>query len=160
MTLDLMGIPTDLALYDSQGELLYNPDSNSANVLNPSQDSEYNVTQRTATEEEQQVAQSLLDLIRNDLCEVDDFGSNLSLADEVNVFDSEASNEDAYYSVTLNGGKNGHGLWSNYLSSLSDLMLRLESTFQDAYIRRFESDCPDDVFTVEIAFLPYVNQVE
>lgn len=148
MILDLMGVPTDLPLYDKDGNQLTGIDVNIDYV----------------DETEVQELQKLLDLVKRELSEVDDIGTDLSVSDDVNVYDFDPEREGTtgqeYYTVTIFGGKNGSGIWSNYLRVLSELLLRLEAAFDDAWVRKMDIDVTDDVFSVEIAVLTWKDQLE
>lgn len=158
MTLDLMGIPTDLPLYDSQGNLIELPDSN-ANLMEFNGD-QYQFSERESTADEKKESDKLLSIVKEQLSQVDDIGADLTVSDIVNVYayDCEEGNRE-YYTVTIFGGKNGSGVWSNYLRTLTDLVLRLEAVFDDVWIRKWEIDTADDVFDIEIAVLTYLTQL-
>lgn len=146
--MNLGGIPTEMPLYDQQGNLIQEPTT----ML--SQPEELSVVQP-----EDLAAMDILEQIKTILTEVDDIGAELSCSDQINVFDyaTDGNNVDReYYTFTIFGGKNGHGLWSNYLKVFSDLMLRLEAQFEDAWITGVKIDSSDDVFDVEVAILPYM----
>lgn len=154
MTLNLMGIPTDLPLYDSEGNIIQEP--NSFDYM-PAED---NFIERPSTQQETQQAQALLAIVKEQLSKVDDIGADLTVSDLVNVFaEPYEGGSREYYTVQLFGGKNGRGIWSNYLKVLADLVLRLESTFDDVWIHKFSVDTLDDVFEVEIGVLTYLNQL-
>lgn len=147
MVMNLMGVPTDLPIYDQQGNLISDPSF---------QEDFVEFSERESTEAEKQKADELITKVREQLAQVDDIGADLTVSDLVNAY-SYASEEDdqEYFTVTVFGGKNGNGIWSNYLKVLADLVLRLESEFDDVWIRKWNIDTLDDVFDVEIAILTF-----
>lgn len=148
MLMNLGGIPTEMPIYDQQGNLIQEPITLFSQPEEP-----------LAIQPEDLAAMDILEQVKTILIEVDDIGAELSCSDQINVFDyaTDGNNIDReYYSFTIFGGENGHGLWSNYLKVLSDLMLRLEAQFEDAWIIEANVDCTDDVFNVEVAILPYM----
>ena len=153
MVMNLMGIPTDLPLYDQQGNLIASPDTD----MNLTEfDKGYESSERESTAEEKQLADNLLNMVKEQLAEVDDIGADLTVSDLVNVYNYDVEEGDReYYTVTIFGGKNGSGIWSNYLKVMADLVLRLEAEFDDVWIRKWNIDSADDVFDVEIAILEY-----
>lgn len=148
MVLDLMGIPTNLPLYDSEG-----------NIVNEVPELNYTSQEVSSEEVEQETAAAnARTIVKTALLGANTVGSNLSVDEEVNVYphkSAEGNENDVYYGVLIHGGKNGHGLWSNYLDSLADVMLRIECECLDAWIRKIEIDVPDDVFTAEIGIYPF-----
>lgn len=148
MVMNLMGMPTDLPLYDQQGNLISEPGFNmDLTVLDE---------QRDSTPEEKEMSDKLISIFREKLAEIDDIGTDLRVSEIVKVYDAYESEDDEtleYYTATVFGGKNGSGLWSNYLKTLSELTLRLESEFNDVWIRKFDIDSADDVFEVEVAVM-------
>ena len=156
MVMNLMGIPTDLPLYDQKGNLIESP-VNDMNLM----DFDGDLSEKESTAEEKQLADTLLSMVREQLAEVDDIGTDLTASDLVDVYDYNAEEgEREYYTVTIFGGKNGSGIWSNYLKTLYELVLRLEAKFDDVWIRKWNIDTVDDVFDVEIAILTYYSQLE
>lgn len=143
MFMNLGGVIQDLPMYDQQGNLVYDPENN-----------------QDAFDSE--IAVKLVDLVRSELGKIDDIGTNLTCSDEVNVYDAFDSNctDNEYYSVTLSGGMNGSGLWSNYLKVLSELVLHMEAAFENVWVRNFDIDCVDDVFNVELGIMPYATQLD
>ena len=107
-------------------------------------------------------AKKLHQMVSDVIAELDNFGTDLRCDDEVNIYaaDPESGIDHNYYSVKLYGGLNGNGIWSNYFKLLSDLMLRLEAMFYDAWIIELNPDCLDDVFSVVIGIYSFNNQLE
>lgn len=107
-------------------------------------------------------AKKLHQMVSDTIAELDDVGTSLSCDPEVSIYnpDPQSDYDRNYYSVTVYGGLNGTGIWSNYFKSLSDLMLRLESKFEDVWVIEFISDCTDDAFGVRIGIYPFINQLE
>lgn len=159
MVLNLMGIPTNLPLYDSQGNLIQDDYFNMNFIESDSLAQDF--SERESTEQEQRDACILLNLVREQLAMIDNIGADLLVSEDVSVYSYEDPNtpDSIYYAISVHGGKNGSGLWSNYFKSLADLMLRLESIFNDVWIRKWNVDCPDDVFDVEVAICPYLSQL-
>lgn len=152
MVMNLMGVPTDVPLYDCNGNpIQYDPHDDSLMNFEYC----YEFEDRESTEEDKRQSDSLLSIVRKELESIDLTGSDLRLSDLVNVYEYNIEGADSgeYYTVTVFGGKNGTGAWSDYLKSLSELVSRLESQFNDVWVRKWNIDVTDDVFDVEIAIL-------
>ena len=66
----------------------------------------------------------------------------------LDVINSEM-NRNGYYSfykVTVSGGKNGNGKWSEYFSSLSKFTDAVESNGMEIWLVKMHNDAFDDVF--------------
>lgn len=114
-----------------------------------------------ASDNEQKLAENLLTIVSEAIEETDSVGTELSVDPNVNVYDIDpnSSFDREYYSVTIYGGKNGSGIWSNYFKSLSDLMLRIEDKFEDAWIISLDVDTIDDVWAAQVGIYPYEGQI-
>lgn len=55
-----------------------------------------------------------------------------------------------YYILKLDGGLNGRGQFLFYLEDVAELVKRLMCRFSDVWLIKWENDCPDDVFYLEI----------
>lgn len=57
--------------------------------------------------------------------------------------------------VTFYGGDNSgtgdKGKWARYLTAIKELVESLETEFDYVWLIKLDVDCPDDVFTVQIA---------
>lgn len=108
-----------------------------------------------------QIAQSVYAKVNNIVTSATNEKVNLSLDPEISIYapDNHSSFNRNYYSVKLYGGLNGTGLWSNYFNALSNLMLKLESVFEDTWLIRFEQDCTDDAFAAVIGIYPHENEL-
>ena len=158
MLLNLMGTPTDLPLYDREGNLIERLDEQTSFAVNNGETC--TSSERPSTADEIEQANKLLELVRGKLKEVDDVGADLTVGDLVNVYDYPAEEGDReYYTAQIFGGKNGTGLWSDYLTVLADLIHRLEAEFDDVWIRKWNIDVADDVFDIEVAMLTYFGQL-
>lgn len=145
MVLDLSGVATNMPLYDQEGNLLQSNDS----LMYPdnSVDEDLDIIQ----------SQMILEVVADVINKIGDSKTNLSVSSDVNVYDYDWE-EDAnpfYYVLSLHGGLNGRGRWSNYLSTLLKMFSELENIFKDAWIIDFDVDAPDDVFDIEIGILPH-----
>lgn len=52
----------------------------------------------------------------------------------------------SFYKVTVSGGKNGNGKWSEYFSSLSKFTDEVESNGMEIWLVKMYNDVVDDVF--------------
>ena len=52
----------------------------------------------------------------------------------------------SFYKVTVSGGKNGNGKWSEYFSSLSKFTDAVESNGMEIWLVKMYNDVVDDVF--------------
>ena len=113
---------------------------------------------RIENQNEDKKANQIVEKICNILQEIETTGTNLVISDQVNVYDAcpECGFDRPYYMFAISGGLNGRGIWSNYFSTLSSLMLKLEAEFEDAWVSRLNVDCTDDVFDAEIGIYPYI----
>lgn len=145
MVLDLGGVATNMPLYDQQGNLLQPNDS----FMYPHND----------TDEDLDVIQSqmILEVVADVINKIGNSKTNLSLSPDVDVFDYdwEEGTNPFYYALSLHGGLNGRGQWSDYLSTLLKMFSELESIFEDVWIVNFNVDCSDDVFDIDIGILPH-----
>lgn len=144
MVMNVGGTPMNLTLYDQQG-----------NVLVPGDD----LVQEQDSEET--VALNLVTNVRELLAEIDQTGTNLEVSDEVSVYDNPEGADDwcsIYYSIKLIGGINGFGLWSNYFQALSNILLKLEAEYADAWVMNLNTDNADDVFEVEVGLFLWASQ--
>jgi hypothetical protein len=55
-------------------------------------------------------------------------------------------NNYGYFILELSGGKNGRGVWSEYLEDLSILFHNFSNKGYDAYMICLVNDCADDIF--------------
>lgn len=62
----------------------------------------------------------------------------------------EGNENEFHYVVHIHGGDNENGNWVDYLDDLTKLFIKLENTFDSAYLISMENDCPDDVHEVLI----------
>lgn len=69
----------------------------------------------------------------------------------------EDETDPSIFYVTISGGMNGNGKWSNYLTILHDLFIKLESVFEDAWVIEVWNDCLDDVFYVRVGIRAYFS---
>lgn len=155
MLMNLMGVPTDLPLYDPEGNWI--PGTGAT-----ANDNFY--SNEETSEADKELSRNILDqasgvlavVLETDESLATDTTANLSLSELVKVYsyyDPEGETSE-YYSITIHGGENGNGLWSAYLKALSNLLFGLESCFTDVWVRKIEIDCPDDVFELEVALIP------
>lgn len=145
MVLDLGGVATNMPLYDQEGNLLQSNDS----FMYPHNDAD----------EDLDVIQSqmILEVVADVINKIGKSKTNLSLSPDVDVFDYdwEEDTNPFYYVLSLHGGLNGRGQWSDYLSTLLKMFSELESIFEDVWIVNFNVDCSDDVFDIDIGILPH-----
>ena len=156
MYLNLNGVPTDFPLYA--------PDGTQLSIGEPFTDYEPHSFDDNGDEELKQ-AQNLLKIVRRIVDETEQVGTNLNYVDEnVNIYDDIGADGkptgEVYWSVTVGGGLNGRGIWSNYFKALSDFMIRMEAEFEDAWVIEVNPDCPDDVFYVTIGIRTFTNQLD
>lgn len=62
----------------------------------------------------------------------------------------ETNTDPAMFYVTICGGENGGGTWSNYFQVLHDLFIKLEDIFECVWVIELWNDCIDDVFYAKI----------
>lgn len=55
-------------------------------------------------------------------------------------------NNYGYFILELSGGKNGRGVWSEYLEDLSILFHNFSNKGYHAYLICLDNDCADDIF--------------
>ena len=156
MYLNLNGVPVDLPLYAPDGTKL-----SVGEVFDGEQPHSFDAN----GDEELKQAQCLLKIVRRLVHETEQIGTKLDYIDEnVNIYDEIGPDGeptgDVYWSVTVGGGLNARGIWSNYFKSLSDLMVRMEAEFLDAWVITVDPDCPDDVFYVTIGIRTFKDQLD
>ena len=140
MTMQLQGVPMPLLLKDENGNLI--PD---------------------CIEDQQEIqARNLVTRVKACIDDIENVGSNLACGDEVNIYPANpgAGFDRPYFTVSVYGGLNSRGMWSNYFKALSDLLLRLESEFEDVWVPEMPIDCCDDVFTCYVGIYPYDGQLD
>jgi hypothetical protein len=114
------------------------------------------------SDEDTKLATRVHEIVSETLLELGKTNSNLACEPDVSIYvpDSRCGFDRNYYSVTVYGGLNGEGAWSNYFNSLSKLLTKLESIFEDVWVIEFTTDCTDDAFGVKVGIYLFMNQLE
>ena len=60
--------------------------------------------------------------------------------------------------ITLRGGLNGNGKWSNYLTGIKTVFDTLSDNGFDVWVIDIENDCLDDIFYVKIGIEKKANE--
>ena len=142
MTMNLGGY--EVQLYDQQGNPVMTPEELAAEDMETKQ------------------VRNLVTQINSYIDEIENVGANLECGPDVNIYSPvpESGFDRPYYSVSIYGGLNGRGIWSNYLKALYDLLLRLEADYEDVWMIELPIDVTDDVFTVCVGIYPYEGQLD
>ena len=89
--------------------------------------------------------------IEKKIAQVDWSKSDLHGEARVNWAYSNERN-DGYYGVCIDAGMNGSGKWSDYMSSVADLLSKIEEDIPDVVVSDLWTDFIDDVFSVTLDF--------
>ena len=70
-------------------------------------------------------------------------------------YDDDDKPDHSHMIVTFYGGDNSgtgdKGKWARYLTNVKELVESLETEFDNVWLIKLDVDCPDDVFSVQIA---------
>lgn len=69
------------------------------------------------------------------------------------IVDDLSNSSGNHTTVCISGGLNGHGVWSDYLATLSKVMREIEMVYPDSFIEKIENDTLDDVFYAYIGII-------
>ena len=75
--------------------------------------------------------------------------TNLSF-NSLEVGPEEEENTDNYYILSFYGGLNGRGKFLFYMETVEELVKKLMIRFPRVWLIKWENDCPDDVFDLQI----------
>jgi len=69
------------------------------------------------------------------------------------IVDDLSTSSGNHTTICISGGLNGHGVWSDYLVTLSKVMREIEMVYPDSFIEKIENDTLDDVFYAYIGII-------
>lgn len=73
------------------------------------------------------------------------------LSEDWNIVEYE---ESKFIRVVISGGENGLGKFSNYTSQINSLANKLEETFSEVWLIKWENDVLDDIWYLELGLMP------
>ncbi len=73
------------------------------------------------------------------------------LSEDWNIVEYE---ESKFIRVIISGGENGLGKFSNYTLQLNSLANKLEETFSEVWLIKWENDVLDDIWYLELGLMP------